>query len=358
MTETKDLSRDDSVLPFQLERSGMRGRVARLGPVLEHMLSRHDYPVAVSAMVAELTTLAALIGQTVKLRWKLSLQVRGNGAIRTIATDYYAPETEGGPARMRAWASFDAERLRADLPAFDQIGDGYFAVLIDQGEGTTPYQGMTPLAGGSLAHCARTYFEQSEQLPTRFELTVGRSRMPGSVEEHWRAGGIMLQTLPASSHAEPSGDIESADILQGAQSEDWERSTMLMSTVEAIELVDPALPLPNLVFRLFHEEEPIAFARQDIVFGCSCNADRVRGTLSIYSQKDIGHMTNQDGIVTADCQFCGAHYEFDPRSLGFEATVDAAGAPLPPQAGAGAGTRAGTRTGAKTGAGTENRAAP
>lgn len=332
MTDTKELSWDDSVLPFQLERSGMRGRVARLGATLEHILSRHDYPVAVSAMLAELTTLTALIGQTINDRWKLSLQVRGNGAIRTIATDYYAPQTPGGRARMRAWASFDAERLQPDTPGFDQLGQGYFAVLIDQGEGTTPYQGLTPLSGGSLAACAQTYFEQSEQLPTRFELTTGRSRMAGTAGEHWRAGGIMLQTLPAASHAAAQGEaLESADILQGAQSEDWTRSTMLMSTVEAIELVDPNLPLPNLVFRLFHEEEPTAFAPQPVEFGCSCNADRVRGTLSIYSQKDIGHMTNDDGIVTADCQFCGAHYEFDPKSLGFEATVDAQGQPLPPK---------------------------
>ncbi|SIQ52893.1 molecular chaperone Hsp33 [Paracoccus thiocyanatus] len=335
MTETKDISWDDAVLPFQLERSGMRGRAARLGPLLEHVLSRHNYPVAVSAMVAELTALTALIGQTVKLRWKLSLQVRGNGAIRTIATDYYAPETEGGPARMRAWASFDAERLQEDLPGFDQLGQGYFAVLIDQGEGTTPYQGLTPLAGGSLATCAQTYFEQSEQLPTQFELTVGRARLPGQAQEHWRAGGIMVQTLPAASHTAPGGEaLQSADILQGAQSEDWNRATTLMATVEAMELVDPALPLPNLVFRLFHEEEPTAFAAQPLVFGCSCNADRVRGTLSIYSAKDIRHMTNDDGIVTADCQFCGAHYEFDPQSLGFEATIDADGRPLA-QGGAG-----------------------
>lgn len=338
MTETKDISWDDSVLPFQLERSGMRGRAARLGAVLEHILSRHDYPLPVSAMLAELATLTALIGQTVKLRWKLSLQVRGSGAIRTIAADYYAPETEGGPARMRAWASFDADRLAIDQPAFGQIGQGYFAVLIDQGEGTTPYQGMTPLAGGSLSACAQTYFEQSEQLPTRFELAVGRMRLPGQQGEHWRAGGIMVQTLPATPHAPAAGDapLASADILQGAQSEDWNRATMLMSTVEEMELVDPGLPLPNLVFRLFHEEEPTAFDPQALVFGCSCNADRVRGTLAIYSAKDIGHMTNADGIVTADCQFCGAHYEFDPKSLGFEATVDAEGNPLPkPAKGAG-----------------------
>lgn len=333
MAQTTDISWDDSVLPFQLEASGVRGRAARTGPLLEHILSRHDYPVAVSAMVAELVTLVALIGPTIKLRWKLSLQVRGNGAIRTLATDYYAPETEGAPARIRAWASFDAERLNADQNAFDQIGQGYFAVLIDQGEGTTPYQGLTPLAGGSLAACARSYFEQSEQLPTQFELTVGQQRLAGQAASHWRAGGIMIQTLPAQPHPRTGDEAapETADILQGAESEDWTRATMLMATVEPMELVDPTLPLPNLVFRLFHEEEPLAFDRQALEFGCSCSAEKVRGTLAIYSQKDIAHMTTAAGLVTADCQFCGAHYEFDPRSLGFEATVDDQGRPVPPK---------------------------
>ena len=331
MTQINQIAWDDTVLPFQLDRSDIRGRVARLDGVLDHILSRHDYPAPVAAAVAELALLTALIGPTVKLRWKLSLQVRGKGAIRTVAADYYAPETEGGPARIRAWASFDAERL-ADGPHFDQIGEGYFAVLIDQGAGNLPYQGITPLAGGSLSACAGTYFAQSEQLPTSFALAYGRSFMPGG-REGWRAGGVMLQTLPAQPMSADSegtgGPIEAADILQGAESEDWNRANHLLSTVEEMELVGPSLAQTDLLLRLFHEEQPRVFDPQRIEFGCSCSAERVRGTLSIYSQKDIGHMTTGDGRVTADCQFCGAHYEFDPRSLGFEAVIDADGNPLP-----------------------------
>ncbi|MDF3606975.1 Hsp33 family molecular chaperone HslO [Paracoccus sp. DMF-8] len=334
MTKINQIAWDDTILPFQLDRSGVRGRIARLDGVLEHILSRHDYPAQVGALVAELAQLTALIGQTVKLRWKLSLQVRGNGPIRTIATDYYAPEEDGAPARIRAWASFDAERLDADTPAFDQIGQGYFAVLIDQGHGTTPYQGMTPLAGGSLAACAETYFAQSEQLPTRFALAAGCSQLAGD-RQRWRAGGVMLQTLPAQPMPEGAGGtgedglIQSADILQGTESEDWNRANLLLDTVEEIELIGPSVAPTDLLVRLFHEEAPRVFDPQRVEFGCSCNADKVRGTLSIYSAKDIGRMTNDQGRVTADCQFCGAHYEFDPQSLGFEATVDADGNPLP-----------------------------
>jgi len=336
MTDINQIAWDDTVLPFQLDRSSIRGRVARLDGVLNHILSRHDYPGPVAAAVAELALLTALIGPTIKLRWKLSLQVRGKGAIRTLAADYYAPETEGGAARIRAWASFDAERLD-DAPFFDQIGDGYFAILIDQGAGNLPYQGITPLAGGSLAACAETYFAQSEQLPSSFALSVGRSLLPGK-DEAWRAGGIMLQTLPAQPmrDSDPDADpgqtpalIEAADILQGAESEDWSRANHLLSTVEDIEMIGPSVAPTELLVRLFHEEQPRIFDPQRVEFGCSCSAERVRSTMSIYSQKDIGHMTTDEGIVTADCQFCGAHYEFDPRSLGFEASIDSDGNALP-----------------------------
>ena len=333
MNKINQIAWDDTILPFQLDRPDVRGRTARLDGVLEHILSRHDYPAPVSALVAELALLTALIGQTVKLRWKLSLQVRGDGAVRTIATDYYAPETEGAPARMRAWASFDPDRLDASAPAFDQVGQGYFAVLIDQGQGNTPYQGLTPLTGGSLAACAQTYFAQSEQLPTRFALSYGRSQMAGD-RERWRAGGVMLQTLPAQPMpAEgPGGDsgglIQTADILQGTESENWNRVNLLLDTVEDMELIGPSVAPTELLVRLFHEEQPRVFDPQPVQFGCSCSAEKVRATLSIYSAKDIGHMTTPEGTVTADCQFCGAHYQFDPRSLGFEATVDENGAPL------------------------------
>ncbi|MFC0202458.1 Hsp33 family molecular chaperone HslO [Paracoccus rhizosphaerae] len=332
MNTLNQIAWDDTVLPFQLDRSDIRGRVVRLDGVLDHILSRHDYPPVVSALVAEVALLTALIGPTIKLRWKLSLQVRGNGAVRTIAADYYAPESEGAPARVRAWASYDADRLDTRAP-FEQIGEGYFAILIDQGQGSTPYQGITPLAGGSLSACAQTYFAQSEQLPTRFQLASGLSRVVGRAAQ-WRAGGVMLQTLPAQPVATGEGGsgegglIEAADILQGGESENWNRANLLLDTVETLELIGPSVGPTDLLLRLFHEETPRVFDAQRVEFGCSCTADRVRDTLSIYSAKDIRHMTTDEGIVTADCQFCGAHYEFDPQSLGFEATVDADGNPL------------------------------
>lgn len=315
---------DDTVLPFQLDRTDTRGRIARLDGLLQQALSQHDYPTLIEALVAETTLLTALIGQTIKLRWKLSIQIRGDGPARLIATDYYGPTDAGAPARIRAYASFDKDRLDTSADPFSQIGKGYFAILIDQGEGTIPYQGITPISGNSLSDCAETYFAQSEQLPTRFALSFGQTQSPGE-DLHWRAGGIMVQQMPKSSLSvadEGSGEdglLTPADVLDGDDAENWNHVNVLLETAEDIELIGPTVQPTDLLVRLFHQDGPRVFDAQPIEFGCSCSADRVRQSLSIYSARDIAHMTTDEGIVTADCQFCSAHYEFDPKTLGFEA---------------------------------------
>jgi molecular chaperone Hsp33 len=331
MTKSLQIAWDDTILPFQLDRCDIRGRVARLDGVLERILGQHDYPPAIEALVAEVALLTALIGQTIKLRRKLSLQVRGDGPARLVATDYYAPTNAGDPARIRAYASFDNDRIDPEGDAFRQVGNGYFAVLIDQGKGKLPYSGLTPIAGNSIADCAQTYFAQSEQLPTRFALSFGKSSQPGQGES-WRAGGVMLQHMPkASPHISGEGGsgegglLQAGDILDGDEQENWNRANILLETVEEIELIGPHVQPTELLVRLFHEEGPRVFDPQSVRFGCSCAEEKVRQSLSIYSAKDISRMTTVEGVVKADCQFCGAHYELDPATLGFEAGEDAGG---------------------------------
>lgn len=318
MTQTPTIAWDDTVLPFQLDHANTRGRVARLDGVLEHVLAQHNYPAQIEALIAEVALLTALIGQTMKLRWKLSIQVRSDGPARIIAADFYAPQKEGDPARIRAYASFDADRLDAGQTPFSQIGKGYFAILIDQGEGTKPYQGVTPLDKKSLSDCAESYFEQSEQIPTRFQLAFGQSQMAGQTKR-WRAGGIMLQQMPNISPLMTGAEtiIPAAD---DDNSENWSRVNILLDTVDELELIGPSIAPTDLLLRLFHEEAPRVFDTQALEFGCTCSEAAVRQSLSIYSAKDIAHMTTKKETVTADCQFCGAHYIFNPKTLGFEAS--------------------------------------
>jgi len=330
MTLGSKIAWDDTVLPFQLDRADIRGRVVRLDGALDRILSQRAYPAPVETLVAEAVLLTAMIGQTIKEQWKFSLQIRGDGPVRLIATDYFGPEAPGGPARIRAYASFAEDRVDPDAPGFAQIGAGYFAILLDQGAGTAPYQGITPIAGSSLSDCAETYFAQSEQLPTRFAVTFGKVQEPRGAPS-WRGGGVMLQHMPKASpfvaNAGGTGDgglLAPGDILDGDASDNWNRVNILLNTVEELELVGPTVQPTDLLVRLFHDEAPRVFDPQPVRFGCTCSEHKVRTSLSIYSAKDIATMTTDEGTVTADCQFCGAHYVLDPATVGFEA-VDAAG---------------------------------
>lgn len=324
MTIGTKIAWDDTVLPFQLDNSDIRGRVARLDGALESVLKQHEYPPQIEALVAEATLLTAMIGQTIKLRWKLSLQIRGNGAVSMIATDYYGPTEDGESARVRAYAAYDKDADIDGKVPFSLIGEGFFAILIDQGEGMVPYQGITPIAGSSLSDCAETYFAQSEQLPTRFQLSFGKSTLPGE-NSAWRAGGVMLQMMPKASPSVQgeggSGDgglLANQDLLNDDEGENWNRVNYLLDTVEAMELIGPQIAPTDLLIRLFHEEQPRVFDPQPIRFGCTCSEQRVRESLSIYTAEDLADMITEDGVVTADCQFCSAHYVLDPKTLGIQ----------------------------------------
>ena len=321
---TKHASKGNIVLPFQLERPNVRGRFTRLDSVIENILEQHNYPSIVEALITEATILTVLIGQMVKLNWRLSLQIRGDGPIRLIATDYYGPSEEGLPAQIRAYASYDKEKIDINSDPFTQIGTGYFAVIINQGKNMSPYQGITPLSGGSLSSSAEAYFFQSEQIPTKFCIAYGTTQLP--LEKlSLRAGGIMLQHMPnASPLIKQKPSPQSEDLLKEINpldeglKENWARVGILLDTIEDLELIGPSLSFEQVLYRLFHDEVIQTSNSQNVNFGCTCSEDKVRQSMSIYSTKDLKHMTKADGSLTADCQFCGAHYILDPTTLGFE----------------------------------------
>ena len=139
-------------------------------------------------------------------------------------------------------------------------------------------------------------------------------------------GGIMIQQMPDSDGVmpdAPSGEdgLMSADDVagMGSRAEDWNRVTTLLDTADAHEMIGPLVTPETVLHRLFHEETPSVYAAQPVEFGCTCSAEKVERAMFQYSAKDLEHMTTEDGKLTADCQFCSAHYEFDPKTLGFEA---------------------------------------
>lgn len=307
---------DDHVVPFEVSPLDIRGRTVQLGPVLDALLARHNYPEPVARLLAEACVVTVLLGTSLKFEGKFILQTRTDGPIDMLVADFSTPGS------LRAYARFDAERVAslpkdADAPAL--LGNGILALTIDQGEYTQRYQGIVELDGITLEEAARRYFRQSEQIPTDIRLAVARQRKAGDATEHWRAGGLITQFLPQSPDRMRTPDIHGGDgdpREVGAEPEDnaWQEVLALMATVEPAELTDPTVGAERLLFRLFHEHGVRVFDSVAIEDQCSCSRDKIKGVLQGFSAQEINDSV-EDGRIRIECEFCSTGYEFDPAEF-------------------------------------------
>ncbi len=181
---------DDIVLPFAVETLSIRGRLVRLGPAIDQLLKRHDYPESVSKLVAEAVTLAALLGSILKLDGRFQLQTKTDGPVSMLLVDFDAP------SNLRALARFDQAEVAQAAASEDLLGCGHMAFTIDPGGDMTRYQGVIALEGQGFEGAAHHYFERSEQIPSLVRLAVGETVTARG--RAWRAGGLIVQYLPAS----------------------------------------------------------------------------------------------------------------------------------------------------------------
>ncbi|MBP0577907.1 Hsp33 family molecular chaperone [Labrys sp. LIt4] len=309
------LTEDDHILPFQAEGLDVRGRVVRLGPAIDTILRRHDYPAPVSRAVGEATALALLLGTTLKFDGRFILQTRTDGPVRMLVVDFQAPD------RVRACATFDKDAVAAAIEAgktstIELLGSGHLAMTIDQGPDMARYQGIVALEGESLEAAADQYFRQSEQIPTRVRLAVAENYVAGEGAS-WRAGGMMIQFLPSSPERMrmadlPPGDApEGAEVMQHREDDAWVEAKLLMGTVEDHELTDPNVSAEELLYRLFHERGARVFESSAIIEKCRCSREAVTTMLRNFSQQDRRDMVADDGSITVTCEFCNARYDFD-----------------------------------------------
>ena len=314
-------SPDDSILPFEVSALDLRGRVVRLGPALDEILSRHDYPLPVSKLLGEAVALAALFGSSLKFDGRFIMQTHGDGPVRMLVVDYVT----GG--RIRACARFDRDRLAQAIATGkasggELLGKGHLAMTIDQGGDMNRYQGLVALDGDGLEQAAHEYFLRSEQIPTRVRLAVAEEmRMGDSGATHWRAGGIMLQFLPKSPERMRVRDLDPGDVPEGVtfdsveEDDAWMEGKALVETVEDIELIDPDISTERLVYRLFHERGVRVFDSANVEAQCSCSREKVQAMLNSFSQDDRDHMV-EDGKIAVTCEFCNRTYDFAPDEVG------------------------------------------
>jgi molecular chaperone Hsp33 len=317
------LTSDDRALPFQVEGLDVRGRVVTLGPSIDAILQRHDFPVPVKRLVGEAAVLASLLATSLKDTGRFILQTQTDGPVSLIVVDVRTP------GQIRATATFDAaavEEATAEgrFDAGKLLGSGTLAMTVEQGQTQQRYQGYVSLEAESLEAAAHTYFRQSEQIPTRIRLAVAEMYdrdAEGAARRTWRAGGIISQFLPMSEDRIRRRDLPAGDAPEGtprvSELEDddaWVEAKALVDTVEDHELTDPSIDAERLLYRLFHERGVRVFEPMSLQENCSCSRERVEQILHQMGPSEIDE-ASAEGAIEVKCEFCGAKYRFDPSEI-------------------------------------------
>jgi len=308
------MSTTDHVIPFAVKPLGVRGRLVRLGAVVDDILSKHDYPEAVSALVAEAVALTAMLGTTLKFNGKFIFQTKTDGPVSMVVADYISP------GQVRGMAKFDRARVEAlkNPKQKDLLGDGYLAMTVDQGPDMERYQGIVSLGDNTLADAAHTYFLQSEQIPTRLRVAAGPMLTRGEKAPHWRAGAILVQHLPSEGGSSPipeqAGDAPEGIVPEVQENDNWVKARLLLDTVEDHELLDPSLTSEELLFRLYHEDGVTVFPTIPVSRHCTCSHETVEAMLRNFPKEDRADMV-KDGTIEVVCEFCSTAYRFKPEEI-------------------------------------------
>ena len=291
----------DVALGVAIPSRNARGRIARLGSVVDAVLASHKYPAVIERLLAEALTLTALLGSLLKEpQGQLTLQAQTEGgAIDLLVCDYFGGE-------LRGYVRHDAERVAAlpEEPTLQELfGTGYLAITFDQPVAEERYQGIVPIEGKNLADAAQSYFAQSEQIPSLVRLAAEKRG------DHWFAGGLLLQHLP-------EGEEGRERLHTRLDHPDWPHVAILGGSVKADELTDPTLPLDDLLWRLFHEEDELrTLAATALRRGCRCDPDYVRSVIARFPEDDRAAMVGEDGMIRVDCAFCSSSFAIEPHAL-------------------------------------------
>jgi molecular chaperone Hsp33 len=299
----------DVVIPFAVKPLGVRGRIVRLGMVIDDILSRHDYPEPVSALVAESVALTAMLGTALKFDGKFIVQTKTTGPVQMIVADFVSP---GG---VRGCAKYSKSRID-ELAKPDQkqlLGEGILGMTVDQGTDMERYQGIVALGNSTLAEAAHTYFQQSEQIPTRLRVAAGPLLARGEKQTYWRVGAIMVQHLPSEGGSSPlpemQGDAPEGTSVEIQEDDNWVKARVLLDTIEDHELLDPTLTAEDILYRLYHEDGVTVYPAIPISRHCTCSSETVSTMLQNFSASDRADMV-KDEQIEVTCEFCSTPYRF------------------------------------------------
>jgi molecular chaperone Hsp33 len=295
--DVPDLAVSRGITPFFLPNQPVRGRMIRLGPLANTLLTRHDHPEPVRKLLGEALALAASLAAALKFSGSFSLQAKGDGPVSMLLADCTDIGALRGYARVNE-EMFAALHPEMPVTARTLLGDGYFAFTVDQGPEREPQQGIVTIEGESLADMAAHYFATSEQLACQVHLAAA------ATDSGWRASGLIIERIAGAGGIDP-------EISAAAQDEAWRTACILADTITEAELLDDSLLPERVLYRLFHGEGVAVDRPRSLAYGCRCSRARLAAILEGFSVADLDHMvTNGDIVMT--CEFCNFDFRF-PR---------------------------------------------
>jgi molecular chaperone Hsp33 len=295
--DVPDLAVPRGVTPFFLPKQPVRGRLIRLGPLANTLLTRHDHAPPVRILLGQALALVAGLATALKFSGSFSLQAKGDGLVPMLLADC----TDTGALRGYARLAENAVLPDEPLAARALMGDGYLAFTVDQGPDTERHQGIVSLEGDSLADMALHYFSTSEQIPYFIHLSCGETA------HGWRAAALILERIAGAGGIDP--ELSEAD-----QEEAWRTAKILAATITDDELLDDSLTPERILYRLFHGEGVAVDRPRPLAYGCRCSRARLADVLSGFSNDDLDHMTI-DGDIIMTCEFCNFDFRFARTSV-------------------------------------------
>ena len=296
-TQPKETSKQysDFIQPFMIDHSSIRGRMVRVSKALDTILNAHNYPLAVSYHLAEQIVIACMLSATLDKGGILTVQAKGNGAVRFIVVDVMAGGT------IRGYAEVNEEALKKAIgkskakthPLSKIMGEGHMAVTFDEGNSKERYQGIVELKGDSISEVFQGYFLQSQQGEISVNVAV---RAPDNIHKKWSAGGVIIERMPSEGG-------KKQELTEEEREEIWKRTKLFMQTLKANELLEENNTPQNLLYRLFNEDGVWVYKLQPIKAGCRCSRERIRTVLKTIPKEELIESLD-DGKMSVNCQFC------------------------------------------------------
>jgi len=282
----------DAVRRFIFEKQPVRGHWAHLSGAWRALREHAHYPQPVEQLLGEAVAASVLLAASLKFRGTLTFQLQGDGAVRLLVAQCTHE------FRVRALARFDAERIE-DLPAGRSRGavfrrlvgsEGRITVTIETDERGTPYQGIVPLEGASLAESLEAYFASSEQLPSRVLLAA----------DDRGCAGLLVQKMPQPAGASYSGDA-------------WVDAQRGIGRLRPGELLTQ--PVEGILGHGFAGHDLRLFRGSPVHFECRCGEGRVGALLRALGEDEIREVLREQGSVTVTCEFCHRPYRFEAEDV-------------------------------------------